>query len=60
MTDEPVTTDYTQADYERAAALLDEVMFGQHSHDGANAVVARALAAARVVGYDQGWRDALA
>lgn len=52
----PATTAYTEADRLEAQALLDEVMVGDHSHDSANAVIARALCAARAAGYDEGFR----
>ena len=50
-----MTTDPTHADRARARTLLDEVMFGGHSNDSADTVIAQALADARAAGFDAGW-----
>ena len=58
MTDRPVTTSFTEADRLQARQLLDEVMFGNHSNDSADAVIAQALCEARSHGWDLGYADA--
>jgi hypothetical protein len=50
-------TEPTDNDRQVAATLLDEVMTGGYSHDGANEYVARALIAQRDKGYQQGRED---